>query len=70
MKVRALYELESYRACVETANIAFTYNLKWHYNNLNWVKYYRASSLDELGRKEEAKKEEQKLHESILKFIK
>lgn len=57
MKVRALYELESYRACVETANIAFTYNLKWHYNNLNWVKYYRASSLVELGRYEEAENE-------------
>lgn len=57
MKVRALYELESYRACVETANIAFTYNLKWHYNNLNWVKYYRASSLIELGRYEEAENE-------------
>lgn len=57
MKVRALYELESYRACVETANIAFTYNLKWHYNNLNWVKYYRASSLVKLGRYEEAENE-------------
>lgn len=57
MKVRALYELESYRACVKTANIAFTYNLKWHYNNLNWVKYYRASSLVELGRYEEAENE-------------
>lgn len=57
MKIRALYELESYRACVETANIAFTYNLKWHYNNLNWVKYYRASSLVELGRYEEAENE-------------
>ena len=57
MKVRALYELESYRACFETANIAFTYNLKWHYNNLNWVKYYRASSLVELGRYEEAENE-------------
>ena len=57
MKVRALYELESYRACVETENIAFTYNLKWHYNNLNWVKYYRASSLVELGRYEEAENE-------------
>lgn len=57
MKVRALYELESYRACVETASIAFTYNLKWHYNNLNWVKYYRASSLVELGRYEEAENE-------------
>ena len=57
MKVRALYELESYRACVETANIAFIYNLKWHYNNLNWVKYYRASSLVELGRYEEAENE-------------
>lgn len=57
MKVRALYEIGEYRECLEQANIAFTYNLKWHYNNLNWVKYYRASSLVELGRYEEAENE-------------
>lgn len=57
MKVRALYEIGEYRECLENANIAFTYNLKWHYNNLNWVKYYRASSLVELGRYEEAENE-------------
>lgn len=57
LKVRALYELEDYTKCVETANIAFTQPIKWHYNNLNWLKYYRASSLVQLKRYEEAENE-------------
>ena len=54
MKVRALYEVKDYRNCIEQANIALTLPLKWHYNNLNWVKYYRGVSLIEVGRYEEA----------------
>lgn len=57
LKVRCSYELEDYKACVEYANMAFTQPIKWHYNNLNWVKYYRASSLVHLQRYEEAENE-------------
>lgn len=57
LKVRCYYELEDYKACVETANIALTQPIKWHYNNLNWLKYYRASSLVHLQRYEEAENE-------------
>lgn len=57
MKVRALYELGDYKECVEMANKAYTQPLKWHYNNLIWVRYYRASSLVKLQRYEEAENE-------------
>jgi len=57
LKIRAFYELGQYADCVETANMAFTQAFKWHYNNLNWVKYYRASSLVKLERYEEAENE-------------
>ncbi len=57
LKVRCYYELEDYKACVETANIALTQPIKWHYNNLNWLKYYRASSLVHLQHYEEAENE-------------
>lgn len=57
LKVRAAYELKQFEKCVEVCNIAFTLNIKWHYSNLNWIKYYRASSLVELGRYEEAQNE-------------
>lgn len=57
MKVRAMYELGDYKECVENANKAFAQPIKWHYNNLNWVKYYRASSLVQLERYEEAENE-------------
>ena len=57
IKVRCLYELGNYRDCVEIANMAYTQPIKWHYNNLNWVKYYRASSLVQLERYEEAENE-------------
>lgn len=57
LKVRCSYELEDYKACVEYANMAFTQPIKWHYNNLNWVKYYRASALVHLERYEEAENE-------------
>lgn len=57
LKVRCAYELADYKNCVEYANMAFTQPIKWHYNNLNWVKYYRASSLVHLQRYEEAENE-------------
>ncbi|EFW05971.1 hypothetical protein HMPREF9488_00789 [Coprobacillus cateniformis] len=57
IKVRCLYELGDYKDCVEIANMAYTQPIKWHYNNLNWVKYYRASSLVQLERYEEAENE-------------
>lgn len=57
MKVRCLFELQEYTKCLEYANIALTQPLKWHYNNLNWVKYYRACSLVKLERYEEAENE-------------
>lgn len=57
LKVRCSYEMEDYKSCVEYANLAFTHPIKWHYNNLNWVKYYRASSLVHLKRYEEAENE-------------
>lgn len=57
LKVRCAYELKDYSQCVEVANMAFTQPIKWHYNNLNWVKYYRASALVQLKRYEEAENE-------------
>ena len=57
LKVRCAYELKDYSQCVEVANMAFTQPIKWHYNNLNWVKYYRASALVQLKRFEEAENE-------------
>lgn len=57
LKVRSTYELGEYAKCVETANNAFSQTLKWHYNNLNWIKYYRASALVQLERYEEAENE-------------
>ncbi len=57
MKVRCAFELGEYSHCLEYANIALTQPIKWHYNNLNWVKYYRACSLVKLERYEEAENE-------------
>lgn len=57
LKVRATYELKEYKDCVEACNIALNTRLKWHNSNLNWIKYYRASSLVELGRYAEAQNE-------------
>ncbi len=57
IKVRCLYELKDYKECVEVINMAYTQPIKWHYNNLNWIKYYRASSLVQLQRYEEAENE-------------
>ncbi len=54
MKVRALYEIGNYSECLKQAQIAIGLLLKWHYNNLNWVQYYKACALVKLGRYEEA----------------
>lgn len=57
IKVRSLYELGQYNRCVEIANTAYTQPMKWHYNNLNWIRYYRASALVKIERYEEAENE-------------
>ena len=57
LAIRANYELGQYKQCVENSNKAFASHYKWHYNNLNWTKYYRASSLVQLGEYEEAENE-------------
>lgn len=57
LKVRCLYELEDYKECVQITNKAFTQPIKWHNQTLNWMKYYRASSLVSLKRYEEAENE-------------
>ncbi len=57
LQVKALYQLGEYTRCIEIANTAFTQPMKWHYNNLNWIKYYRASSLVKVERYEEAENE-------------
>lgn len=57
LKARCLYELKDYKECVQVINKAFTQPIKWHHLNLNWMKYYRASSLVSLKRYEEAENE-------------
>lgn len=65
LKVRALYETKNYRSCVECANNALAVNLKWHYNALQWIKYYRGCSLVELEEYDEANREFVSLHNRI-----
>ena len=48
LKVRALFETKQYKVCVECANQALATPLKWHYNALQWIKYYRGCALLEL----------------------
>jgi cold shock CspA family protein len=57
LKIRALYETKNYVDCVICANHALSLNLKWHYNALQWIKYYRGCSLVEEGKYEEAERE-------------
>ena len=57
LKVKCLFETQDFAQCVEECNKAFSQPIKWHYNNLNWMKYYRASSLVQLKRYEEAENE-------------
>lgn len=65
LKVRALYEMKDYRLCVECANNAIAVHLKWHYNALQWIKYYRGCSLLELKEYDEANREFISLHNRI-----
>ncbi|WP_249028475.1 hypothetical protein [Tannockella kyphosi] len=53
--VRALYETKQYEECITQANIAYSLNLKWHYNAQSWIAYYRALSLVETKDYVEAK---------------
>ncbi len=55
LKVKELYEAKRYADCVEFANQALANITKFHFNNAQWVNYYRACALVELGQNEEAK---------------
>ena len=65
LKVRALYETKQFKLCVETANQALATPLKWHYNALQWIKYYRGCALLELKEYDEANREFISLHNRI-----
>lgn len=65
LKVRALYNAQKYKECVETANNALALPLKWHFNTLQWIDYQRACCLVELEQYEEAKKIFLSLHNRI-----
>lgn len=53
--VRALYETGKFEECITEANIAYSLNIKWHYNAQSWIAYYRALSLVEVKDYAEAK---------------
>lgn len=55
--VRALFETSDYTRCIEIANNALSLALKWHYNALQWIKYYRGCALVNTGNYKEAEKE-------------
>ena len=61
----ALFETKQYKACVECANQALATPLKWHYNALQWIKYYRGCALLELKEYDEANREFISLHNRI-----
>lgn len=63
--IKAFFETKNYNQCLEYANYALAANLKWHNNNLNWVKYYRGCSLNFLGNFAEAEREFVALHNRI-----
>lgn len=54
--VRAYFETKQYKECIEHANVALTLNLKWHFNALQWIKYYRGCALVETKQYEEAER--------------
>lgn len=62
---RAAFELKEYHRCVELANQALALQIKWHYNALQWIKYYRGCSQLELKNYEEANRELISLHNRI-----
>lgn len=57
LNVRACYESEEYARCIEVANQAMTLNIKWHYHNAYWIRYYRAKAHLKLNQYEECEKE-------------
>lgn len=57
LNVRACFEMEEYKRCIEIANQSMTLNIKWHHRNAYWIRFYRAKSLLQLGRYEECEKE-------------
>ena len=65
LKVRALFETKQYKVCVECANQALATPLKWHYNALQLIKYYRGCALLELKEYDEANREFISLHNRI-----
>lgn len=56
-KVKVLFELEKYKDCIVYANNALASVKKWHYRNLQWIKYYRACSNIKLGEYNEGQKD-------------
>ncbi len=65
LTIRALYETKQYALCITCANQAFSLPLKWHYNALPWMMYYRACALVEENQAEEAERELLKLQNRI-----
>ena len=56
-KVKVLFELKEYKKCVTTANNALAAVHKWHYRNMQWIKYYRACSNIKLGEYSEGERD-------------
>lgn len=57
LNVRSCYEMGDYKRCIEVANQAMTLNIKWHYRNAYWIRYYRAKAHLQLGQYGECEKE-------------
>lgn len=65
LKIRSLYEIKDYHECIKFANNALSLSLKWHYNSLQWIKYYRGCSLVEIEDYDEAERVFLSLHSRI-----
>lgn len=57
LNTRACYEIGQYQRCIEIANQAMTLNIKWHYRNAFWIRYYRAKAHLALEQYDECEKE-------------
>lgn len=57
LRIRALFETKQFAECITCANHALSLSIKWHYNSLQWIKYYRGCSLVEEKQYEEAERE-------------
>lgn len=55
--VRTHYELKLYKDCITYANNALAAIHKFHYRNMQWIKYYRACSNIALGNYEEGQRD-------------